>query len=370
MRSASIVNLCGYQEAPIGKIATWNELIDKSIRSVGGYWPPLAGVARLLEELGEVAVELRREPRIQNKLAEELADVFFISTCVANQYLADLGAAYADAVLDDSLVIKTAVEPAPIVFLDLLCSASSLARTVNLYEGSKPLKPDEHVTRIGQAVARLHRALAELASGMCVRLADEVRAACERKSNRDRGRFKISFDAALCPALDEFRVIQSRTDDPILRLARLWGASPWVESDRPRSLDRIAQELGRFVRVSPHEDFGGFVVHLPGRPFGRTIAHLAAGVRYLLCELGDRDGSAKHYQSGGFKGEDRHFKFGAERFSVDAFSPCLSQQSAGFTFGNPDVFILLRREKSSQGMPVSDGEPAVRWWDADISLLG
>ena len=200
MRSASIVNLCGYQEAPIGKIATWNELIDKSIRSVGGYWPPLAGVARLLEELGEVAVELRREPRIQNKLAEELADVFFISTCVANQYLADLGAAYADAVLDDSLVIKTAVEPAPIVFLDLLCSASSLARTVNLYEGSKPLKPDEHVTRIGQAVARLHRALAELASGMCVRLADEVRAACERKSNRDRGRFKISFDAALCPA--------------------------------------------------------------------------------------------------------------------------------------------------------------------------
>jgi NTP pyrophosphatase (non-canonical NTP hydrolase) len=337
----------------------WNELIDKSIRSVGGYWPPLAGVARLLEELGEVAAELRREPRSQGKLAEELADVFFISTCLANQYLADLTAAYVNDGLNDSLVMETKEESAPMALLGLLSSAGALARTVNLYEGSKPLKPDEQVTRIGESVAQLHRELAILASATGVQLADEVRGACERKSKRDRGRFKTSYDAALCPALDEFRLIQSRVHSPNARRARIWGASPWVESDRRGSIDRIARELGRFIRVAPHELLEGFVVQLPGQPFGHTVAHLAAGMRYLLSELGERDVSAKRCMAGGFEKEDWSFEFAGQYLLIDLFAPSL---------GSPDVFIFFGL-KEIQAL-IREGQLPVRWWEADISLLG
>jgi NTP pyrophosphatase (non-canonical NTP hydrolase) len=337
----------------------WNELVDKSIRSVGGYWPPLAGVARLLEELGEVAVELRREPRSQSKLAEELADVFFISTCLANQYVADLNAAYVGAELNNSLVAKTADKPAPIAFLDLLSSAGSLARTVNLYEGSKPLKPDEQIARIGESVARLHRALSILASASGIQLADEVRGACERKSKRDRGRFKTSHDASLCPALDEFRSIQSRMHNSNAMRTRVWGASPWVESDRRRSVDRIAQELSRFIRVAPHEFLEGFVVHLLGQPFGQTVAHVAAGMRYLLSELGERDVSAKRRMAGGFEREDWSFEFAGQYLLIDLFAPSL---------GSPDVFIFFGL-KETQAL-IREGQLPVRWWEADISLLG
>jgi NTP pyrophosphatase (non-canonical NTP hydrolase) len=65
----------------------WQKLVEDVVRRVGGYWPVLAGVARLQEELGEVAAEL--EVNQPDGLAEEMADVFFISTCLANQYVAD-----------------------------------------------------------------------------------------------------------------------------------------------------------------------------------------------------------------------------------------------------------------------------------------
>ncbi len=66
-----------------------------------GYWPPLANLARLTEEVGELARLLnhlhgpktKKADEAQQELGEELADVLFVLLVLANQSGVDLGAA-------------------------------------------------------------------------------------------------------------------------------------------------------------------------------------------------------------------------------------------------------------------------------------
>lgn len=71
---------------------------DASIQALGGYWPPLANLARLLEECGEVAHVVnqlhgpkRRKPgEPQPDPAEELGDALYVLLVLANSLGVDL----------------------------------------------------------------------------------------------------------------------------------------------------------------------------------------------------------------------------------------------------------------------------------------
>ena len=63
-----------------------------------GYWPPLSNLARLTEEVGELAREMnhrfgdktKRSDEAEKDLALELADVLFVVLVIANQQDIDL----------------------------------------------------------------------------------------------------------------------------------------------------------------------------------------------------------------------------------------------------------------------------------------
>ena len=63
-----------------------------------GYWPPLANLARLVEEVGELAREInhrfgtkpKRADEPEQDLAIEMADVLFVLLCMANEQEIDL----------------------------------------------------------------------------------------------------------------------------------------------------------------------------------------------------------------------------------------------------------------------------------------
>ena len=63
-----------------------------------GYWPPLTNLARLIEEVGELARELNhrfgskvKKPKEPKKeLALELADILFVLIVIANEQGVDL----------------------------------------------------------------------------------------------------------------------------------------------------------------------------------------------------------------------------------------------------------------------------------------
>ena len=72
-----------------------------------GYWPPLANLARLMEEVGELArlvnhrfgTKPKKPEENEQELAEELGDVLFVVLCMANEQGIDLDKAF-DGVLE------------------------------------------------------------------------------------------------------------------------------------------------------------------------------------------------------------------------------------------------------------------------------
>lgn len=67
-----------------------------------GYWPPLANLARLIEEVGELAREInhrhgpktKRAEEDEQDLALELGDVLFVLVALANEQGVDLEDAF------------------------------------------------------------------------------------------------------------------------------------------------------------------------------------------------------------------------------------------------------------------------------------
>ncbi|HEX6558443.1 MAG TPA: nucleotide pyrophosphohydrolase [Longimicrobiales bacterium] len=72
-----------------------------------GYWPPLSNLARLTEEVGELARELNHHYGHKPKKADEphqdigleLADILFVIIVIANQQKIDLSQAF-DTVME------------------------------------------------------------------------------------------------------------------------------------------------------------------------------------------------------------------------------------------------------------------------------
>lgn len=79
--------------------------VDASVQALGGYWPPLANLARLFEECGELARAVNQAygpKRLkagegQAALADELGDVLYVALVLANSCGADAEAALRSA---------------------------------------------------------------------------------------------------------------------------------------------------------------------------------------------------------------------------------------------------------------------------------
>lgn len=77
--------------------------VDASIRALGGYWPPLANLARLFEECGELARAVNQaegpkqvKPGEQRAaIAEELGDTLYTLLVLANSLAVDTQTALA-----------------------------------------------------------------------------------------------------------------------------------------------------------------------------------------------------------------------------------------------------------------------------------
>lgn len=74
--------------------------VDQVITKLGGYWTPLAMLASVTEEVGELArilnhkagEKVKKPSEVHNSLGEELADTLFSLICIANSYDVDLDA--------------------------------------------------------------------------------------------------------------------------------------------------------------------------------------------------------------------------------------------------------------------------------------
>ncbi|HEY7094206.1 MAG TPA: MazG nucleotide pyrophosphohydrolase domain-containing protein [Ktedonobacterales bacterium] len=90
--------------------------VDASIRALGGYWPPLANLARLFEECGELAravnqahgPKLRKPGEAAVSASDELGDALYVLLVLANSVDID-----AEAALSAALAKVAARVPTP-----------------------------------------------------------------------------------------------------------------------------------------------------------------------------------------------------------------------------------------------------------------
>jgi NTP pyrophosphatase (non-canonical NTP hydrolase) len=85
-------------------IKAMQSILDKYIQENGGYWEPLAMLAAVVEEVGEVAREISHlekikikkltEPQKEDQLSMEIGDLIFSIICIANYYKIDIGDAF------------------------------------------------------------------------------------------------------------------------------------------------------------------------------------------------------------------------------------------------------------------------------------
>lgn len=76
--------------------------VDELIQTLNGYWPPLAMLASVTEELGELAreinalekIKVKKKSEIEKNIGEELADLFFSILCISNHYKIDLNSEF------------------------------------------------------------------------------------------------------------------------------------------------------------------------------------------------------------------------------------------------------------------------------------
>lgn len=90
-------------QGPAVTLRDAQQQVDQWIgRFAEGYWPPLSNLARLIEEVGELARELnhryghkpKKPDEPEQDLALELADILFVLIAIANEQKIDLQAAF------------------------------------------------------------------------------------------------------------------------------------------------------------------------------------------------------------------------------------------------------------------------------------
>lgn len=242
-----------------GRAGATQLLVRATMLQAGGYWRPLAAVARLLEELGELAELLAGDARSEEDLAGELADVWIITTALADQYL---------AVVPE----PASTRPGNASLPALVAAAGPIARVVNHYDGPKTPRSDSSMPSLGQAIAAFHVRLGALAGALEVDLAGAVAGKLQTiRARGDLTRFERSgHDPSTAPALGRYR--DSPHGEGVR--TRLWGAPDWQRDDTVAANAAAARPwLEAFAKAAGAEGLEGFVV--PGPRLGSPEQRLS-----------------------------------------------------------------------------------------------
>ena len=320
--------------------------LDEMIRSVGGYWPPLAAVARLLEELGELAEIVENPSTYTAAIGNELADVWVITTAIANQFNIDLSRYPAKAIdLSDE-------EPTALGIL--LQRAGRIARTINYYAGPKTPRRFDDWSLLGPAIADLHSALGILAKTHNIDLDSAIHGKIRLSRSRDAGRFTAGFDPSTAATLNRFQKSMANTACPFARHARLWGAEEWRATRTfSHNVDLIVPTMISFTKAALLEGLDGFVVQIGGQEHVDTMHGLSETFRHLLSALADRDPQTNPGLHGDIERPGWQFQFNGLRLFVSVFSPLYptghSRRSSTGTF------VMFQPEESFTAHGIGSG---------------
>jgi hypothetical protein len=338
------------------------ERVRSTIGLVGGYWRPLAAVARLLEELGELAELLalgggHGESRSSNaaprpfgdeRLSYELADLWIITTALSDQFLGVVAepGSYNPSRSGDGAG-RASHESGGVArdsLGDLIAAAGPIARIVNYYDGPKTPRSFDGWISLSDAVVQFHRSLASVAHAYGVDLAEAVDAKLDAIPTIDSGRFGEGVhDPSTARSVERFRALpfagvepddaQAGCDslpDLDIQRARLWGSPEYS----PETRSQVVADLISFTKAAPWERLDAYLIH--GPPCS-SIALRQDWLRRVLSEVSTCDPSRGEQAFTGLV--ESPFAFNGLRLLVSTFDVPLET----------GTFALLRVEHAPDG---------------------
>jgi NTP pyrophosphatase (non-canonical NTP hydrolase) len=284
------------------------ERVRETIGRLGGYWRPLAGVARLLEELGELADEDLRASEPAQQLSAELADLWIITTALADQFLADVS---------EPGIAANAGQPS---LTRLIAAAGHIARVANYYDGPKLPRDARQLPSLESAVAGFHRELSLYARTRGIDLNTAVHDKLSVIAIGDSGRFAHTYnDPSTEPCIDEFRALGIGPPGWDPAKARLWGARASSSISAEICAARLTGSLRAFARAAPRERLDGYVIRGPDAP----AVDASGNWRRLLDSLSAHDPAPRPCLAEG------SFSFEGLAMAADGFFPPFPEGASG-----------------------------------------
>lgn len=222
-------------------------VVDETVRTLGGYWIPLSGLARVMEELGELG-ELILKKDFGDEFSTELSDVMIITICVANQYCARLGIPQAHQ--ED--ISRFSLEE---LYLSLAKDCGEFARIVNSYEGNKKLKPTEHPATIEKQAAEICFDIISIAEKMNLDIVQLVEKTMLKVRKRDKDRFDFLYDPSLSLSHDEYIQIMKPSN-------KVWGLRNSNHNSLTEDLIENEDTIIRFLKFGQIEKINELIIKI------------------------------------------------------------------------------------------------------------
>jgi len=247
----------------------YQKKVDETVRKLGGYWKPLSGLARVMEELGELNELFIEENLDKEDLGGELADLFIITSSVGNQYCMNINEELIKLgypIIEDELYQSVQIVEDKHVGLMKLCSiGGQIARILNHYDGDKKRKPLEKKRRLAEEITRFHLQLLSFSKLYDINLFQYVEKILERDLQRDKYRFNITHDPTTESSIEHFRILMG---DEGQGFTKLWGSFRWEETKKlEENLKNNVVTFVRFAKAALIEGLDGFVLEVVGEEY-------------------------------------------------------------------------------------------------------
>ncbi|MDO7837096.1 MazG nucleotide pyrophosphohydrolase domain-containing protein [Sphingobium sp. HBC34] len=221
------------------KIGSVQREVDAAIRSMGGYWVALASLARISEELGELAAAI--DGGYKPQIEREAADVVVASVALANQYALDLS--WTESV--------SFAECDPL--RGALINVGQISRATNRFEGSKPPKPGERGVSLAAEFVSLFHFLAQIVGCSTTKLFEMAVDGVRSNALRDAKRFEGRIDTVTSPVRDTFVAFALAEGELVGPQIGVWGETAQMDAGSRKD------QFARFLRVDAVAPLAAFV---------------------------------------------------------------------------------------------------------------
>lgn len=239
--------------------------IDEHIQKLGGYWRSISALARLQEEIGELAELIIEEKSNLDELKEETADIYIISTCLANQYINNLEEVYMKiAIPTNTKELQELSSGLSItdLFFYIQIQAGKIARIINHYAGDKIKKTTEKNRNLGSEIAYLHKYLILFANNFKFNLFHSIDRVLKKSAQRDKNRFSLMHDPTTTLSLKRYKELINQLTGKITE-QKLWGS---YECNSNRSMkNNIEKNVPSFIhfcKCAQIEGIDGYVFEI------------------------------------------------------------------------------------------------------------